>query len=325
MAGVANKTPASPAPIEISVICPTYRRSDRLRRLIAALEDQDLERGRFEVVIVDDTSPDDTAAVAAELIAASPLTMRYLTTGVNQGPAAGRNLGWRSSTAPLMAFVDDDCVPRPGWLRAGLAVMQAQPDDGVVQGHTMTEEGPMGDWTVFRQIEGPTPYFEACNIFYRRDALEATGGFDEKIAWYGEDTALGWAVVDAGWGRGFADAAVVVHDLEDRGLRWHVRNGFLEGHLVEIAARHPRLATEGFWRPYAFHEWDVRTAIALAGVLGAAVQPATLVLVYPWYRMRRPPPSHHRFLRLIGERAAVDSARVAGMLVASIRHRRLVI
>jgi GT2 family glycosyltransferase len=310
---------------DIVVVCSTYQRPERLAQLVAALEAQDLDRDRFEVNIVDNGSHDQTGTVLAALAERSPLRIHARAIDVNHGPAAARNLGWRSSDAPFVAFTDDDCLPQPGWLRAGLAALSSDPAVGVVQGRVEPGDGPIGDWTLQRIVRGPTPFFEGCNIFYRRDALEATGGFDEGIGWYGEDTTLGWSVIDAGWRRDYADKAVVIHPLEERPLRWHMQSAYLEGNLVGIAHRFPAFANDAFHRPWAFHPHDGRAVLALVGVVAAVRHPWTLALAYPWYRMRRAAPGHHRALALIAERAVVDAASVLGLLRASVRERHLVI
>jgi glycosyltransferase involved in cell wall biosynthesis len=314
-------------PAEITVVCSTFRRASRLPGLFACLEAQDLERERFEVVIVDNGSHDDTGDVLQRLAAASPLKVRVLRIDVNHGPAAARNLGWRSTSTPFVAFTDDDCQAQPGWIRAGLASLEADPALGVVQGHTEAGSGPIGDWTLQRIVRAPgTPFFEGCNIFYRREALEATGGFDETLGWYGEDTWLGWAVLEKGWKRGFADDALVIHPLEERPMRWHVQSAWLEGNLAKVAARYPDFASEAFWRPWALREYDPRVVMAMAGVAAALAwrRPWPLVLAYPWYRVRREP-GHHRKLALLAERAVVDVASVVGIFTSSVRRGRLVI
>jgi GT2 family glycosyltransferase len=308
---------------EISVVAPTYRRPERLRRLLDSLEAQTLDPARFEVVVVDDSSGDETADVLAERRASSPLRLEVRTTPRNGGPALARNLGWRVASAPLLAFTDDDCVPEPGWLAAGLDAM-ADEGLGVVQGRTVaTDDGPSGRWVVRREVPTDSPWFEACNIFYRRDAFEQTGGFDEAIGWFGEDTSAGWRVVDAGWRRGFAPDAVVVHDLEDRGMRWRVRHGFLERNLVALSFDHPSLRTEWFWRPWSMGPHGPHVVAALVGlVVGPRWRPALVATVpYLWRRrhlVRRDP------VLAVGV-AVVDVAQVVGHLAGSLPRGRVVL
>ena len=307
--------------MDITVVAPTYQRSDRLRRLVAALEAQTHPIDRFDVVIVDNCSTDDTAAVLAELVAASPLRIRTLRTDVNRGPAAARNAGWRAATTELVACTDDDCVPDPGWVAAMVAAFAGRPDLGVVQGRTAAPAGERGQWTLSREISGPTPWFEGCNLGFRRAALEATGGFDEAIGWYGEDTAAGWSVVDGGWQRGFADDAVVLHDLEVRGPRWRIRHAWLEGNLIELAGRHPAMR-DGFWRRWAFRRESVSLPLAAIGVVAALVRWPFDVLVLPYLWTHR---SALRSPRTLAGLVAIDAAAIAGHVRGSVAGRVVVL
>jgi glycosyltransferase involved in cell wall biosynthesis len=300
---------------------PTYARPHLLGRLVEALEKQTLPADRFEVVIVDNASPDDTSALLAQLAATSRLRLRHLVEH-KRGPAATRNTGWRGSAGPVVAFIDDDCVPEPGWLAAGLSAVLADDRIGVVQGAVRKpEDAPLGDWTLWRHVSGETPYFEGCNIFYRRAALEQAGGFDEDIGNYGEDAALGWSVVDAGWGRRYEGAAVAYHDVEERGVRYHVKTGLLERHIARIAKAHPDFRREAFWRPWAYRRENAAFTLAVVGLVLARRHRFAPLLVLPYVRLRLPPADHPRRLRFFLETALVDAAQFAGMRVGSVRNR----
>ncbi|MGH9137818.1 MAG: glycosyltransferase family 2 protein [Acidimicrobiales bacterium] len=319
---------AGPRP-DIAVAVSTYQRPDRLARLVEGLERQTLGSDRFEVVIVDNGSADDTFEVLEKLAAGTELDLRPLRREENRGPAAARNAAWGATSAPFVAFTDDDCVPDPEWLEAGLRTLRRHSAMGVVQGRTMipvlTSPPPNTDWLVWRDIRQLTPWFEGCNLFFRREALEAVGGFDESIGWYGEETALGWGVLAAGWDRIYEDAAVIRHDVTQRPLRLHLRDRYLEGNMVGIAKRYPALRQEGFWRPWAMHRQNALFAVGVAGLaLGLWRRPA-LLLAAPYLITRRPRWGHHRYLRLTGEHVLVDAAAFAGMLRASIRERTFVL
>ncbi|MGI8663283.1 MAG: glycosyltransferase [Acidimicrobiales bacterium] len=307
---------------EISVVAPTYRRPDRLRRLVAALGVQDLEPERWELIVVDDASPDETGEVLDDLARASRGAFRAVHRAVNGGPAAARNEGARCARAGVVAFVDDDCVPEPGWARAMAGAFARNPRLGVVQGLTRRPEEPLGPWTLYREITWESPWFEGCNIAYRRDLLLATGGFDESIGWYGEDTSAGWKVLDTGAERDFEPNAVVTHDLEERGLGWRVRHGWLERNLVELAARHPGLRASAFWRPWAFRRESVAFPIAVLGLLAAVRRPSAALLALPYVLLRRR--SFRRPQDALGV-VAIDAAQLVGHLDASLRHGTLVL
>src|SRR5438067_730536 len=105
-------------------------------------------------------------------------TLRYIpVTGVH-GPAAARNAGWRAARGEIIAFTDDDCVPTPGWLRAGVSAFVdgvAGVDGRVVMPLPATPTDYERDAAGLERGE-----FVTANCFYGRDALVAVGGFDER-------------------------------------------------------------------------------------------------------------------------------------------------
>jgi glycosyltransferase involved in cell wall biosynthesis len=335
-------TPATLGTPEIAVVIPTFNRPERCADVLAALARQTLPPAAFEVVVVDDCSKEDTIGTLGPLVQTLPYRLRLLRTPSNRGPGAARNMGWRATTAPLLAFTDDDCLPEPGWLEAGLTHLGSHPDIGVAQGQTRAPDGvdvhQLQGWYVWRVIPEATAYFDACNVFYRRRALERTGGFDTEIGWWpsfgwpgatpvawGEDSAAGWAVIEDGWQRGFVPDAVVVHEVEQRGLRWHLKYGYLDRAIVALAVAHPGYRREAFWRPWAYRREDAAFVLAVAGLLGATRwRPAALAVApYLWWRhpsMRKP-----NFVPMCIGYVAVDAVRAAGRLSAAVKYRTLVL
>jgi glycosyltransferase involved in cell wall biosynthesis len=322
-----------PSQLEVSVVITTYQRSARVAALLEHLQHQTLAHHRFEVVVVDNCSTDDTSRVVNSLIPDLPFRATLHRTSVNRGPAAARNMGWQSTTTPLLAFLDDDVTPRPEWLEAGLGAFRHQPGTGVVQGRTWVPEGvdlaQVGwgppNWETVHTIDNSTPFFESCNIFYRRQALEATGGFDEDIGLWAEDTSLGWQVLAAGWKRGFAPLAAVTHPIDRRGCRYFMRLGLMERNLIRVGAEHPSFREEAYWRPWAFRKEDAAFAAAVAGLVASLrFRPACLLLLpYVWWR--RPSIRHLSFFRLCLQIPLVDSARFIGHIRGSVAHGVLVL
>src|SRR4051794_40851687 len=95
--------------ISASVIIPAYRATRTLPATLAALDRQTLPRARFEVIVVDDGSPDETGALAER---AGARVLRQ----PNSGPAAARNRGAREAAGPILVFTDSDCEPEPDFL-----------------------------------------------------------------------------------------------------------------------------------------------------------------------------------------------------------------
>ncbi|MBW3615654.1 MAG: HAD-IIIA family hydrolase [Actinobacteria bacterium] len=124
-------------------------------------------------------------------------------TGPGRGPAAARNVGWRAGSAEWVAFLDDDVVPEPGWrqsLAADLAGLGY--DVGASQGALVVplpRDRRPTDWE--RNVTGlESARWATADMAYRRAALAAVGGFDERFTRaYREDADLGARVIAAGW------------------------------------------------------------------------------------------------------------------------------
>lgn len=322
-------TPApSAARPEIAVVVPTYRRMEGLERLLRALEKQTLDRARWEVVVVDNASGPGVAELIDRIADASPLPVRVHHIERNRGPAPARNLGWQSTTAPFVAFTDDDCVPSADWLAEGIAALMGSPRVGVVQGRTTRPEGsdnyPYSCFTVTREVLAPSPWFEGCNLFFRREALEKTRGFDESIGYFGEETALGWSVLAAGWDRAWAEGAVVEHDLTDRPWRWHLKFHYLEGNMVRIAARYPAMRSM-FWRPWAIKRENAMFALAALGLLLGTRRRLALLLALPYLRWLPRPWKGQQSLQSAVHQTSVHAASLAGKAVACVEERTVLL
>jgi len=98
----------------VSVVIPTHARPRQLRGCLQALAQQQMRKDSFEVIVVDDGSPEPLNSLVEEFV--SDLGVRLVRQN-NAGPAAARNRGVVESFAPLVAFTDDDCRPYPDWLR----------------------------------------------------------------------------------------------------------------------------------------------------------------------------------------------------------------
>ena len=210
---------------DVSVIVPTYKRPELLRRCLRALMAQDYAATAYEVIIVDDAACDETRQMVecyAEQVSECGNILRYIAVTGNHGPAIARNIGWRAAHSEIIAFTDDDCIPAPDWLSAGMKAFR---------NHVREVAGVSG--RIIVPLPGvPTDYernaahletseFVTANCFYRRSCLEAVGGFDERFtaAWR-EDTDLFFALQKRNATLVYAPDARVVHPL--RPAQWGV-------------------------------------------------------------------------------------------------------
>jgi histidinol-phosphate phosphatase family protein len=185
-------------PARVDVVIPTIGRP-ALGDLLAALARDDGPRpGR--VLIVDDRARPGGALPG---VAGWPAERLRALAGRARGPAAARNDGWRAASAEWVAFLDDDVVPEPGWLSALDADLAGLgPTAGASQGRIRVPL-PAGrrptDWE--RDVAGlEDARWATADMAYRRAALRAVGGFDERYPRaYREDSDLALRTRAAGW------------------------------------------------------------------------------------------------------------------------------
>lgn len=93
----------------ISVIIPTYNRSKTLRNTIKSLINQSFEKDRYEIIVVDNDSSDDTRSAVEEIIreTGNSLKIRYVFEK-NPGVHFARNLGAKLAENEILYFTDDD-------------------------------------------------------------------------------------------------------------------------------------------------------------------------------------------------------------------------
>lgn len=240
----------------VTVVFATRNRADRLPALLDSLRAQSIGTAAFEVVAVDDGSADATMAVLEEASARGDLALQVVHHDRSRGPAAARNAGWRAGRGALVAFIDDDCVADPGWLAAGIAAWEGDPER-FVQGRTdpdPAEAARRGPFSRTLTIHELGPYYQTCNIFYPRALLERVGGFDAD-AFAGlsaEDADLAWRCLAAGATARFAPQAQVFHAVHQLGPIGLLRVAWRWHEAVHLIARHPEqrgtLVYGVFWK-----------------------------------------------------------------------------
>jgi glycosyltransferase involved in cell wall biosynthesis len=316
---------------EIAVAVASHDRPLRLRWLLNALEEQTLDRGRFEVVVAHDSRGPETE----ELLRNHPLAKAGVLRHLGFPPSKGsigrlRNAAWRAASAPAIAFTDDDCRPPPDWLENALTAAQDNPA-AIVQGRTLPDPDEehllqAAPYARTQRINPPQPYAQACNIVYPRELLERLGGFvEEPPLEAGEDLDLAERAREAGAEYVGAPDVLTYHAVETYSLPGMLRWAWHWQDLAYLIARRPEARRHfplwAFWK--RTHVW---LPVALAGAALARRDPRFAGLALPWVVHSMPDrgASPRGRLRAISElpgRAAVDAAEMAAMLRGSIRFR----
>jgi GT2 family glycosyltransferase len=198
----------------VSVIVCTHNGASTLAECLEGV--RGLSYPDFELIVVDDGSGDDSAAIA-HTHGATVVAMDHC------GLSAARNAGVERSTGAIVAFLDDDAFPDPDWLRylaaalredghAGVGGPNLPPEDGAVaECVAAAPGGPIHVLISDREAE----HVPGCNMAFRKAALEGIGGFDERFRVAGDDVDVCWRLQEAGWTLGFSAGAVVMHRRRD--------------------------------------------------------------------------------------------------------------
>lgn len=178
--------------VHVSVVVPTFKRPDLLDRCLKALLAQDFIPADYEVIIVDDAACNQTKCQVEQHAKRAKLcghTVRYLPVTDSHGPAAARNIGLYAAQSAIIAYTDDDCIPTPGWLKAGIRALTG--DIVGVAGRILVPLPPTPTDYEYNASLLAQSEFVTANCFFRRDALIMIGGFDERFtaAWR-EDSDL---------------------------------------------------------------------------------------------------------------------------------------
>jgi glycosyltransferase involved in cell wall biosynthesis len=239
----------------ITVVVCTRNRAEELPDCVAALVAHGALAGGGEVVIVDSGSSDDTPAVAAALAAAHDgvRTVRDDAGGLSRARMAGAAIARND----VLAFIDDDARPAPGWiesLRGVFADPAVAVGGGPVHGLWPGEPAwrPPAGWEAYFSVltHGDAGFSRELGDFYgtnwavRRDVLDAIGGFSEQWgagahgSLPGEETAAEHAIARAGLGAcGYAPGAAIGHRIDPARLdeSWLLGRVFRHGLILPHA------------------------------------------------------------------------------------------
>ena len=209
--------------MDAALVIPNYNGARWLPGVLASVAAQTLAPA--EVLVVDDGSTDDSAALAE-----GHDGVRVLRLERNGGFARAANAGIAAVGAEAVALVNTDVVLAPDWLARGLGALAPEAaavatkmvdleDPAILYsaGDVLRRDGVCEQRGRFERDSGrydtPGEVFSACAgaALYRRAALEAVGGFDERLGMYLEDAELGLRLRLASWGCAWEPRALARH------------------------------------------------------------------------------------------------------------------
>ena len=182
----------SPAP-RVSVIIPTYKHRDTILQTIDSVFAQTYTD--YEIIVINDGSPDDTSQVLEELVSQGKIN--YIEQP-NAGQAAARNRGLAQATGEFIAFLDDDDLWPPDKLEWQIEFLRVSSDAVMVGGgvQIIDERGEeVGSAltprhaVTFETLFGGSPFFSPGQVLIRAAALREVGGLDAEL-WGTDDYDL---------------------------------------------------------------------------------------------------------------------------------------
>lgn len=210
-------------PIQVTVAIPTLAADSKLADCVRSLAAQ--TRQDLDVVIIDNSGK----RLARKALGACD-NLRFIENDTNLGFGAAINQACANSQSPFLATLNDDAVAAPQWLEALLSAVDSQPGIGMcasqvrLMGTEQLDSAGMlicadGSSKQRGHLASPSAYQRAEEVLapsgsaalYRREMLEAIGGFDEDFFLYCEDTDLGLRARWAGWKCWYAPNAIVYH------------------------------------------------------------------------------------------------------------------
>ena len=331
--------PAAGSAGRVTVVIPVLDRSAGLEHTLRSLETG--PTAGPDVIVVDDGSgPHEAAAIST---AARRFGTRLVRREVTGGPAAARNSGWRAASTELIAFLDADCVARPGWLEP-LVAHFGDPAVGATAPR-ITAFAPPGSPELLARYErirspldrgpreapvrprGRVPFVPSAALVVARDALAALGGFDESMI-VGEDVDLVWRLLEAGRSVRYEPAVEVGHPCR---ASWVAAFRQRVAYGSSAAGLHDRHA--GAVSPLTVSGWSlaawglVAAGSPAAGIATAAATTAMLparlpAMGHPWRESVRIAGAGHAW----AGRAIADAMRRAwwpALVLASVPSRRV--
>jgi glycosyltransferase involved in cell wall biosynthesis len=227
--------------LPVTAIIPAFNRAELIARALASVNDQTIPPR--EVVVVDDASTDETAAVARRFGA------RLLRHQTNRGAAAARNTGIAAADQPWLALLDSD----DEWLPHHLETLWELRDAHVVVSGTAIQPGSNRLYgPAFRRaavlrspaaLIWPDNVIPASGALVRTDVVRAVGGFDTTLR-YAEDFDLWLRVLERG--TGLASSRVV--------YRWHAHGGQKSSDAGAALSAHRQIVEKYRDRPW----WTIR-------------------------------------------------------------------
>jgi cellulose synthase/poly-beta-1,6-N-acetylglucosamine synthase-like glycosyltransferase len=262
--------------MNFSVIIPAYQAAAVLPRCLVAVQQQTIERTRYEIIVVDDGSTDETAVVAEQMLKEFPAAC--IIHAAHGGAALARNLGAQAAQGDLLLFTDADCEPGPDWIEQFARVF-ADPGVSGAKGAYRTRQRSLVARFVQQeyqdrydrtQRQAVIDFIDTHSAAYRRNVFLDNDGFDASFPGASvEDQEFSFRLAERGHRLIFVPAAVVYHQhttTVGHYFRRKVHIGYWKMYLLK---QHPGKAVNDSHTPQLVKVQIALLALASISTLGA--------------------------------------------------------
>jgi len=211
----------------VSVVLVNYKGADDTITCLRYFDEVDWPADRLELIVVDNDSRDGSAEKIREMVPSA----KVIESGANLGFAGGCNLGVEHATGEWVGFINNDARPGPGWIRAAVEAMEADPTIGSVASKVLDWDGNLVDYVdgsltwygmgYKREAEWPdsAEYDQPKDVLFGTGAAmflptavyREVGGFDERFFMFYEDVDLGWRLNLLGYRVRYVPGSVAYH------------------------------------------------------------------------------------------------------------------
>jgi glycosyltransferase involved in cell wall biosynthesis len=258
----------------ISVIVPAYQAAAVLPQCLAALQQQTIDHARYEIIVVDDGSTDNTADVAQQALHACPAAQ--VIRAEHGGPAKARNIGAQAARGDLLLFTDADCQPLPDWIEQFERVFD-NPEISGAAGAYVTQQRSLIARFVQQEYEERYDYargqatidfIDTYAAAYRRAVFLENGGFDAAFPTASvEDQEFSFRLAERGQRLAFAPNARVSHQHNTTLMRYFRRKYFIGYWKMRVLHQHPGKAVRDSHTPQIIKAQIVLLAAAVISLL----------------------------------------------------------
>lgn len=222
--------------IDISVVVPTYNRTEGLKNCLDSLFAQDYPKDKYEIIVVDD-SGNGEAKIMLDELKRTHLNLSYIIQ-YHKGPASARNVGAKTSSGEIIGFVDDDCIVSKDWLR--LMVDSHTQNPGIIAVGGLTSVPTQKSSVLASQFlsncsiethfnrRQEVIFFPTCNVSLKRKILDRYK-FNETFPLPGgEDLEFSWRLFKDGY-RFIWDKDIKVIHYRDDSVVGFVKQAYIYG------------------------------------------------------------------------------------------------